>query len=114
MRRAIVLILLLVIPLQFAWATAAGLFGHAGEDVALGVHSHGHDHPADIPLGDAEKGHTDDGLLGSHCHPTCLTLLFEINLNVGAAQSEGPPAYAPTRFLSRTPPRLDRPPLARA
>lgn len=120
MRRLIALILMFILPLQFAWSAAANVHGHAGDDVAvLGVHAHGHgDHDAGhtdhdpSPAGDTETGH--DGHQGSHYHPVFSSILMEVGLSLGASSPEGPPPHPLAAFLSHTPPLFDRPPLALA
>lgn len=120
MRRFIVLIVMLVVPLQFAWAAAASAYGHLGENVAsLGVHAHSHDdhghgHHASSDTGKG-KSQSDDGHHhGDHCHPVFFSLIVEPSLSLGLCLAGGPRPHPPETFLSRTPPLLDRPPLARA
>lgn len=122
MRRLITLIIMLVIPLQFAWAAAASLHGHLGENVAtLGAHSHHHDHdhhahgPSDHGVaGDTGTHSSEDGQHGNHCHPVFSSLIMESGLSLGLCLSGGPLPHPPEVFYSRTPPLLDRPPLALA
>lgn len=120
MRRFIALIIMLVIPLQFAWAAAASLHGHLGENVAtLGVHAHDHDHhehgPSDHDAaGDTGTHSSEDGQHGNHCHPVFSSLIMESGLPLGLCLSGGPLPHPPEVFYSRIPPLLDRPPLAHA
>ena len=45
MHRILAILLMLLVPLQFAWAAAESVDGHWGEDVvALGFHVHDTDH----------------------------------------------------------------------
>lgn len=117
MRRFIALILMLIVPLQFAWSVAAGLPGHVGKDVAaLGLHAHDHDyhdagHDAYL-AGDTNNGHNDDGHHGGHCHHVLSIILPGSGLMPGMAQADGPIPRPPASFFSRTPALLDRPPLA--
>jgi len=122
MRRLIALILMLIIPLQFAWSAAVSLHGHVGENVAaLGVHAHNHgdhdaghvDHDASL-AGDDNNGHNDDGHHGSHYHPVFSSILMETGLSLGVSPTDGPPPHPLAAFLSHTPPLFERPPLARA
>ncbi|MHB1215927.1 MAG: hypothetical protein ACYCY9_13180 [Thiobacillus sp.] len=120
MRRFIVLIIMLIVPLQFAWSAAAGLHGHMMGDVATsGFHTHDHDHHESNPPGhDASsdtnsKDHNEDGHHG-HYHPVFSFILMESGVTLDMALSGGPILYSPAAFLSHTPPLLDRPPLARA
>ena len=122
MRRLIALLVMLIVPLQFAWAAAASVHGHIGENVAaLGVHAHEHDHdqhahgqPAPDAAGDAGKLAKEDGHHGNHCHPVFSSIIMESGLPLGPSLSGGPLPHPPEVFFSRTPPLLDRPPLARA
>ena len=120
MRRFIVLIIMLIVPLQFAWAAAAGLHGHAGKDVATsGFHTHDHEHhesahPDHDTSGNTNnQDHNEDGHHG-HTHPVFTSILMESGVTLDIALSGGPILYPPAAFLSHTPPLLDRPPLARA
>lgn len=117
MRRFVALIIMLVVPLQFAWAAAASVHGHLGENVAaLGVHVHDHDHHAhghDHPVsGDTGTQHGEDGHHGHHCHPVFSSLIMEPSLSLGLCLAGGLLPHPPESFFSRTPPLLDRPPLA--
>lgn len=120
MRRAIAFVIMLIVPLQFAWAAAASLHGHAGEVThTVGSHTHVHDHH--------ENAHPDHGMPGergapehaedghhSHVHPVFFPILMVTGLALDIALPGGPILHPPATFLSRTPPLLDRPPLARA
>lgn len=118
MRRLIVLIVLLVVPLQFAWAAVLGLHGHVGHDSpTASYHTHGDglpgdaDHDRDAPAGSKNQDQGDEGHHG-HVHPVFSSLLAEPGLPWVEAVRDGPIPQPPARFLSRTPPLLDRPPLA--
>ncbi len=120
MRRLIALIIMLIVPLQFAWSAAAGLHGNVAKDVATsGFHTHGHDHhesshPGHDASGDTNnKDHKEDGHHG-HSHPVFSSIVMESGLALDAALSGGPILHPPAAFFSHTPPLLDRPPLARA
>jgi hypothetical protein len=121
MRRFVALILMLVIPLQFAWAAALGVHGHAKQEVAAaGHHTHEHHH------GDHGSTHHDhhstcdagnpDHEDGPHCHshPVFSSLIAEPSLALAEAAPDDPVLSPPSGFLSRVPPLLDRPPLAHA
>ncbi|MDO9385171.1 MAG: hypothetical protein Q7T65_00555 [Thiobacillus sp.] len=119
MRRLIVLIIMLIVPLQFAWA-AAGLHGYVEKDVTTsGFHTHDHDHhesadPDHDSSGDTNnQDHNEDGHHG-HYHPVFSSILMASGLTLDIDLSGGPILYPPAAFLSHTPPLLDRPPLARA
>ena len=120
MRRLIVLIIMFIVPLQFAWAAAAGLHGHVGKDMApAGFHTHDHDHhesahPDHDASGDTnDQDHNGDGH-HAHYHPVFTPIPMESGVTLDIALSGGPILYPPVAFLSHTPPLLDRPPLARA
>lgn len=121
MRRFITLIIMLIVPLQFAWSAAAGLHGHLAKDVAAsGFHIHDHDHDeSNHPGHDASsdnknnKDHNNDGH-HDHCHPVFSTILMESSLTLDMTLSGGPILCPPAAYLSHTPPLLDRPPLAHA
>jgi hypothetical protein len=122
MRRFIALIIMLVVPLQFAWAAAAGVYGHLGtEVVGTHVHEHEHHHGAGhfshdlVQLGSTDDAqHNEDGHHGSHCHHVFSFILHQADSLPCLQLSGGPVQYAPAAFFSRIPPLLDRPPLARA
>lgn len=122
MHRLVALIIMLVVPLQFAWAAAVSVHGHVGHDVPLAGHhthdhghpgdaDHDHDAPADSANHDQEQG--DEGHHG-HVHPVFSSLLAHGGLPWAEAAPEAPIRQPSTRFFSRTPPLLDRPPLASA
>lgn len=123
MRRYIALILMLIVPLQFTWSAAAGLHGHVGKDVVVaGFHVHDHHdvgqatHDATLS-GEAgnspmDTGHDDDGHHDGHCHHVLSLILPGTGLIPGQTQAGGPIPRPPAAFLTRTPPLLDRPPLA--
>lgn len=120
MRRLIAIIVMIIVPLQFAWAAAVGLHGHAGKDVTTsGFHTHDHDHHGNGHLdhdasGDTNKqDHNEDGHHG-HYHPVFSSILMESALTLDIALTSRPILHPPAAFFSRTPPLLDRPPLARA
>lgn len=131
MRRFIALILMLIVPLQFAWPAATALHGHWGNGAVVAGDFHAHDHDyhdvghADHDLtlsgeagnspmdsGPMDSNHNDDGHHGGHCHHVLSLILPGSGLMPGQAQADGPIPRPPAAFLSRTPPLLDRPPLA--
>lgn len=121
MRRLVILTLMLILPLQFAWAAVLGIHGHAGDAPALsGPHTHPHhhgteasaDHAHDAASGsDAEHG-TDEH--PDHTHPVFTSLLAESGLSLSVSLPGGPILHPAAAFLSRTPPFPDRPPHAHA
>lgn len=118
MRRFIALVVMLIVPLQFAWSAAGGMHGHtASGTVTFGIHLHEHDHH------DAQSGHSAAGESGQdhcqdghhpHCHPVFSAVLMEPGLSLDTLVSGEPCLQLSERFLSRTPSPLERPPLARA
>ncbi len=121
MRRLIALIIMLIVPLQFAWSAAAGLHGHTVEDMATsGFHTHDHDHhesghPGHDDAGDTNnKDHNEDEHHG-HCHPVFSSIpLMVSGLTLDISLRDGPILHPPAAFLTHVPPLLDRPPLAHA
>lgn len=121
MRRLVVLIIMLVVPLQFAWSAALGVHGHP-DDVPVGMHLHDPDHhdtghvqhapPDASPLSGDTQG--SDCHHVSHCHHVFSFILYQFTPPTGPDLKAGPILHAPDAFLSRIPPLLDRPPLARA
>lgn len=121
MRRLIALILMFIVPLQYAWSATVAMHGHpAGDAVVVGAHAHDHDfHDAghadhDLSVAADQDSHNDDSHHGSHCHHVLSLALLNVGPVLGHAEpgSEiGEPILA---FHSRIPPLLDRPPLARA
>src|SRR5574340_297438 len=105
MHRFSALIIMLVVPLQFAWAAAVGIYGHTGKDIAVaGFHTHGHDHHGDAhhdhgaPADSNSQDHGDDGHHG-HTHPVFSSLLAEPGLLLVEAVPAGPIVHPPTGFL---------------
>lgn len=120
MRRLVALIIMLVVPLQFAWAAAAGLHGHTGKDAFVsGFHTHDHDHHEsghpdhDASGGTSNQEHSEDGHHG-HTHPVFSSVLMEAGFALDFALPGGPMLHPSAAFFSRIPPLLDRPPLVRA
>jgi hypothetical protein len=122
MRRFIALIIMFIVPLQFAWSAAAGLHGQVAMNaVATYVHDHDHHHDAGYAthelaaLGSADgEQHNEDGHHGSHCHHVFSFILHQPGTLPGLELSGSPVQHAPVAFFTRIPPLLDRPPLARA
>lgn len=122
MRRFIALIIMLVVPLQFAWATTTGLYGHLDKEAVV-THVHGHEHHRGAshashdlaqPGNAGDPEHNSDGHHGSHCHHVLSFILSPGDALSCLQLSSGPIQHAPAAFFSRIPPLLDRPPLASA
>lgn len=120
MRRLFAILLMLLVPLQFAWSAEQGVRGHAGDDLAaLAIHVHDADHHhADahdsLAAADLDGSHNDDGHHESHYHPVFSSLLVEPGLSLAEASPGGLASRPPASFISRIPPLFDRPPAARA
>ncbi|KAB2311459.1 hypothetical protein F8A87_06520 [Betaproteobacteria bacterium SCN2] len=121
MRRLIALIIMLIVPLQSAWSVALGFHGHADVN-AVGVHVHDHDHhntghsaqdSTDASNSDGQQ-YSADGHHGNHCHHVFSFILHQPDTLTGLELNSEPVLHIPAAFLSRIPPLLDRPPLARA
>jgi len=120
MRRLVVFLVMLIVPLQFAWAAAAGVHGHVGKDIAAaGFHTHDHEHHDVAPHEHGGSGtsntqdHNEDGHHG-HAHPVFTPILTGTGFTLEIVLPGGPILHPPAAFASRTPPLLDRPPLAHA
>lgn len=121
MRRFIALLVMLVVPLQSAWAVGLGFHGHADMNAA-GMHVHDNDHHAtmhsahDHAAADNADGeqHGADGHHGNHCHHVFSFILHQHETLTELELNGGPVLHTPAAFLSRIPPLFDRPPLARA
>lgn len=122
MRRLIATLLLLIVPLQFAWSATENLHGHLdNKGPVLGFHSHDDDHHHhddgavdhdSFAASDTNDGHNDDGHHDGHYHPIFSTLLIESHLKLSEASPNGPPVRPPASFTSHIPPLFDWPPSA--
>lgn len=128
MRRLVTVLLLLIVPVQFAWSAVVGVQGHLAHDKpSIGIHAHGHDHdhdhvgemPDEPPGAEASSygegpGHCEDGHYLNHYHPVFSSILIEHELALSARVPDGPIMFDATSFFSHISPPLDRPPLALA
>lgn len=125
MRRLLAILLMLIVPLHFAWAAMESMHGHLGNDrSAAGFHVHYDDHHHDADLDDhtdgtdgdgvSQQSHNDDGHHDGHYHPVFSMLLFESPLNLGEKLPHGPPLRPPSSFTSHIPLLFDWPPAALA
>lgn len=126
MRRLLAILLMLILPLQFAWSAVGGLDGHLDDKVsATGFHHHDHDddhdhhHDAGTNGHDndaasiAAQEHHDDGHHDEHYHhPVFSMLVHEPRLNLGDALPHSPPVRPPSLFTSHIPALFDWPPSA--
>ncbi len=122
MRRWLIVALLLVLPLQFAWSVAAAYCAHEAAPAASHVGHHAHEHQGDAGDGTAEKLHAEAdsakaGKAGKwmgdndcgYCHLSFAKLMVPLALqfDTGAPFSV---AVAPSQaFDSRGPDHHDRP-----
>jgi len=124
MRRLIVLVLMLLVPLQFAWSTVLSLHGHAGDDrPALGFHSHAGDHdhaaggsltPHDVPaVAGSSPVDSADGHHAGHYHPVFVSLIIDADVRLDESPPGAPPLGPTVTLTSRIPPLFDWPPAAR-
>lgn len=126
-RRVIALLIMLLMPLQFAWSASHYISGHVNNETAA-AGSHNHDahhvdgdqhHEAGFVLEDRSpdrghaSGHGEDGDSGSHFHPVFTLLVIEPDLRLEASSSAGPPIHPPASFTPHIPPLFDWPPAAR-
>jgi hypothetical protein len=119
MRRMLAILLMLIVPFQFAWSTVESMHGHLDHEGSASVfhyHDDDHhhdtdiDHHDDIADGLAEQGLNDDGHHDGHFHPVLNIIVFEPQLNLGKALPHDPPARPPSSFTSHIPSLFDWPP----
>lgn len=111
MRRAIALLLLCLVPLQYTWA-AASLHEHPGE-AAAGELLHIGSHPAvpDPADPDRDGGAGQlDGDRGPHCHHMPPLTLLDSGFPAAVHAPARPAAISPGDHPSYIPPVRDRPP----
>lgn len=116
MRRLILLILMLVVPLQYTWSAVMAMDAHSVHaPMTMSAHSHGHDHVCHDLSASAEQGsQPDNGHHGGHCHHVLsMALLGDVPLLAHVISNDKIGEWHRT-FSSRTPPLLDRPPVMRA
>lgn len=125
MRRVFAILLMLFVPLQFAWSAAQSLHGHPDSDVSvLSFHSHegdSHHHGESEPsahhetvTGGVGSGNSDAGHSDGHYHPIFVSVVVNAALKLGEPFPSGPPIRPLAAFISRVPPLFDWPPSARA
>ncbi len=114
MRRWLIIALLLVLPLQFAWAAAAAYCGHEEAPAKTHVGHHAHEHQADQSDSGADKQYAKAGKLVAdndcgYCHLSFakpmlpLTLQFDTNAHFSVHTAPN------MTFESRGPDHHDRP-----
>ena len=117
MRRWLVVFMLLVLPLQFAWAAAAPYCAHEATDAASkhpGHHQHVHQ-------GGSETTKADDSAVGgsgsdhpdcASCHPAAAATLPLVALELTRSPGNGVREAPPSRYRSHTPAGPDLPDIA--
>lgn len=123
-RRILAILLMFLVPLQFAWSAAQGLHGHLDSELsATGFHSHDSDHGhADSDAPSVHDAAVDDGGAGAgehehsagHYHPIMVSIVVDADLKIGPAPLGGSPPSSAVHFSSRVPPPFDWPPSARS
>ena len=122
MRRLILLILMLVVPIQYAWSAVMAMDVHhvsttiAPMTLATHVHDHDYHHGGchDISVSAEPGNQHDDDHHGSHCHHVLSMALLGTVPILAHAISDGKLGEWGLSFYSRIPPLLDRPPEMRA
>jgi len=111
MRRAIALLLMILVPLQYGWA-AASLHLHPGE-VAAGelLHIGGEQAaPGAAESGPDADGGPADGDHGHHCNHVPTLIIPDCSLPAGITLSDQPVPALAGDHASHIPPVRDRPP----
>jgi hypothetical protein len=125
MRRLMMILLILLVPLQSAWSTGHALYGHSDDKVASTgpyVHAHDHDHDDDhrdrasaaTPMDTDAPGHGDNKHHGCHFHPVFTVIPTDRSVPLSDDSPALPPSSRPASFTSHSPPLFDRPPSVRA
>ena len=113
MRRWLVVIMLLVLPLRFAWAAAAPYCAHE----AAGATSKHPGHHQHVHQGGNETTETGDGAAGSgsghpdcaSCHPAAAATLPLVAVELTRGPGDGVGEPPPSRYRSHTPAGPDLP-----
>lgn len=114
MTRLVALLLALLLPLQFAWGTAAAYCQHeTGAQAARHVGHHAHEHQAGQADQAAKKPAAAKLAVDNDCtacHATCSALAFEAPACIEPLAPAGRPALAPVDTPTSAPARApDRP-----
>jgi hypothetical protein len=115
MHRALLILLMWLIPLQAVWSAEHALHGHLEATTA---HSHVHDHEQhddDGPdlLTDEPVAHGDDGRHGSHGHAAFTFMVADPALGLTDTLAAQPPPDVMASFSSHIPLLPDPPPAVR-
>lgn len=109
-RRWLSILLLVLLPLQFAWAQAADYDAHGSgsHEMHFGHHDHSHDHgePTDAPDGGAGGSIDADG---HHCHGQCSGMPAPVSVVAAVISSLSPDVRIDAHSGALAPPRPERP-----
>lgn len=126
MRRLVLIVLMMLVPLQAAWAAGHAAYGH--HDGGAGsserhILDHGHDgmgdhtHAVGDELTGADSGgnspQAGNGHHGCHLHPAFSVMLPTPTGKMAFSTANLLPPHSAARFASHTPPLFDRPPADR-
>lgn len=123
MRRLLVILLMLLVPLQSAWSAGHAFHVDHVASADSYVHSHDHDHDHDVDQGDwtsdatgttGSSEHGDNSHHGSHVHPAFTVILPDRSVVLTEDSPALPPPSRSASFTSHSPPLFDRPPSVRA
>lgn len=110
-RRWLSILLLVLLPLQFAWAQAADYDAHGSgsHEMHFGHHDHGHDDPHEAPGTDAGTGEQQVDADGHHCHGQCSAMPAPLSLVVTVTNSTSLDIRIDAHSGALAPPRPERP-----
>ena len=111
MRRALAILLLLLLPLQAAFAAAAGYCDHARESSQAGHFGH-HPHQHDVSLDQGGSTGSDSDPDCGFCHLSLLKAMYGADRDAQPVTAASPDTAFVARFRSIFPPTPHRPPLA--
>ena len=113
-RRWLSILLLVLLPLQFAWAQAADydVHGSGSHEMHFGHHDHGHDHDHDHgespDASDGDAGASIDAD-GHHCHGQCSGMPAPVCIVAAVICSISPAVRIDAHSGALAPPRPERP-----
>jgi len=111
MRRALAILLLLLLPLQAAFAAAAGYCDHARESSQAGHFGH-HPHQHDVSLDQGGSTGSDIDPDCGFCHLSLLKAMHGADRDAQPVTAASPDTMFAESFRSIFPPTPHRPPLA--
>lgn len=105
------ILLLVLLPLQFAWAQAVDYDSHGSgsHEMHFGHHDHGHGDPHDIADGGTDTGEPQGDADGHHCHGQCSAMPAPVYLVALVMNSTSPDIRIDVRSGAHAPPRPERP-----